>query len=509
MTSCKKDDPKPSAYVDWVIIEMDTDRLVRSEIDCTATVYGSQDISQEVTWEVTNVDNVNGVSIDSKTGHLTIGDIIDSTTKPTGTITLQATSVFDPTKKSEPFNLIIHSRINHLNITGDTQIIARLDEVRYEYSCEIDAPFGADKTLEWSVINQGEAQADISDKIDNEHITVETGSHLGNIIVRATSVVDPDMVAELPVQIIANPTIKLFGRDWYSIKEPAPAWNQYSVYNSETLELYEEAKLQWSFDPGDSDAEWNEITNSIIIGDTEGIAHLSVSHIDFPGSTQTLTIEITNQEVVPTFTTEPYEYDLIKGVFITGIENPEEFPNYIYIPSELEVDGSNETVLGFKDEALQGLECTTVMFDSEYVDLGGVWEKTGYGGQGLFKNSKAEFIFFPDDLAILPDSICSGSEELKYVHLPTQLKTIKSRAFAECASMLTLYLPLMAPGQARELYSIWNQAFLDGAIENIFYQGTIDNFKFYIRGGSDNLWSEGLQTDTVHCIDGDCPLLHD
>ena len=161
-----------------------------------ATVNGANNPAQGVTWSIVESGRHAQTTINSS-GVLTV-----AATETTATLTIRATSTFDPSRSGTATVTVLIPTVTNVTVTPATASVARGGT--QTFSVTVNGTNNPDQGVTWSVVESGRhAQTTIS---SGGVLTVATTENLASLTIRATSTFDPSRNGTATVTVLL-PTV--------------------------------------------------------------------------------------------------------------------------------------------------------------------------------------------------------------------------------------------------------------------------------------------------------------
>jgi hypothetical protein len=160
------------------------------------------------------------------------------------------------------------------------------------------------------------------------------------------------------------------------------------------------------------------------------------------------------------------------------------------IPKNLEINISTSSGWGIFDSTTKNIKKVICANDS-------ITSKSASYKLFFYSKNSIEEIIFEDNVKTVHPGITNGLRNLKKVTLSKNTEIIRQLAFNEDTSLTEIILPI-------NLKSIEAAAFKNcTALNNIIYEGTIDEWNNVAKGTD---WNLSIPATVVHCINGDVEL---
>ena len=118
--------------------------------------------------------------------------------------------------------------------------------------------------------------------------------------------------------------------------------------------------------------------------------------------------------------------------------------------------------------------------------------------QNTFTSDEVRTVRMPDTVEVVEAKAFEHCKNLESVTLSNNLKAIRLSAFLGCSKLRSVSLP-------RSLERIESWAFSATAVDEIFFAGTMEEFKRIEKTEGEQAWID--RTPVVHCADGDIRTL--
>ena len=114
--------------------------------------------------------------------------------------------------------------------------------------------------------------------------------------------------------------------------------------------------------------------------------------------------------------------------------------------------------------------------------------------ENTFTSDEVRTVWMPDSVEVVEAKAFEHCTKLESVRFSNNLKAIRGAAFMGCSNLRSVSLP-------KSLERMGNFAFSDTAVNEIFFAGTMEEFRRIEKPEGEQAWID--RTPVVHCTDGD------
>ena len=114
--------------------------------------------------------------------------------------------------------------------------------------------------------------------------------------------------------------------------------------------------------------------------------------------------------------------------------------------------------------------------------------------ENTFTSDEVRSVRMPDTVEVVEAKAFEHCTKLESVRFSNNLKAIRGAAFMGCSNLRSVSLP-------KSLERMGNFAFSDTAVNEIFFAGTMEEFRRIEKPEGEQAWID--RSPDIHCTDGD------